>query len=199
MRRGAGEGVALRPRRGGQLGHAVGPRPGVRGVVEGGPRGLVGEAEVGAAVDDDHVVAQLGGQCRGVAVRQGEHDRVVAGEHLGRGVLEQPVGERGQVRVDAAQRLPGVRRRGERTDLELGVLQQQAHDLTAGVPARPGDCDTSHVHDYTEFCTFMHAPPTPPTGARLSRLMPERSGTHPELRGAAPEGCGIRRERWWLR
>ena len=83
-------------------------------------------------------------------MRQGEHDRVVAGEHLGRGVLEQPVGQRGQVRVDAAERLPGVRRGGEGPDLEVGVLQQQAHDLTAGVPARPGDCDTSHVHDYTE-------------------------------------------------
>ena len=87
-------------------------------------------------------------------MRQGEHDRVVAGEHLGRGVLEQPVGQRGQVRVDAAERLPGVRRGGEGTDLEVGVLEEQAHDLTAGVPARPGDCDASHVHDYTELRTL---------------------------------------------
>ena len=89
-------------------------------------------------------------------MRQGEHDGVVAGEHLGRGVLEQAVGQRGQVRVDAAERLPGVGRGGEGPDLELGVLQQQAHDLTAGVPARPGDCDTSHVHDYTESRDSMH-------------------------------------------
>ena len=101
-----------------------------------------------------------------VAVRQGEHDGVVAGEHLGRGVLEQPVGQRGQVRVDAAERLPGVRRGGERTDLELGVLEEQAHDLTPGVPARPGDCDPSHVHDYTEFRDSIHpAPAQRPTRA----------------------------------
>ncbi len=82
----------------------------------------------------------------------------MAGQHLGRGVLEQPVGQRGQVRVDAAERLSGVRRGGEGTDLEVGVLQEQAHDLTTGVPARPGDCDASHVHDYTESRTSMHPP-----------------------------------------
>ena len=166
------------PGGGGQLGHAVGPRPGVRGVVEGGPGALVGEPEVGAAVDDDHVVAQLGRQGRRVAVRQGEHDGVVAGEHLGGGVLEQPVGQRGQVRVDAAQRLAGVRRGGEGTDLEVGVLQQQAHDLTAGVPARPGDCDTSHVHDYTESLDSMHTAPARSAATSRPVRQPSASQQH---------------------
>src|SRR4029079_18417408 len=42
------------------------------------------------------------------------------------------------------------------TDLELGVLEQQAHDLGARVPARSGDRHASHVHDYTESRTSMH-------------------------------------------
>jgi hypothetical protein len=114
-------------------------------------------------------------------VRQREHDRVVAGEHLGRGVLEQPVGQRGQVRVDAAEKLPGVGRGGQHPDLELGVLEQQPHDLPAGVPARPGDCDTSHVHDYTEFLDSMHkrsgTPVTTfPPGARTFTFAPQRKG-----------------------
>ena len=116
-----------------------------------------------------------------MAVRQGEHDGVVAGEHLGRGVLEQPVGQRREVRVDAAERLPGVGRGGQGPDLELGVLEQQPHDLTAGVPARPGDCDTSHVHDYTELRDSMHTRPAPDTptfspGARTFTFAPQPKG-----------------------
>ena len=84
---------------------------------------------------------ELGGEGGAVAVRQGEDDGVVAGEHVERRVLEQPVGQRRQVGVDAAERLPGVRGGGEGPDLELGVLEEEAHDLSPGIPARPGDCD----------------------------------------------------------
>ena len=98
-----------------------------------------------------------------MAVRQGEDDGVVAGEHLERRVLEEPVGERRQVRVDRAERLPGVRGGRERPDLQLGVLEEEAHDLSPGVPARPGDCDPLHVHDHTESRESMHRPAGVPT------------------------------------
>ena len=69
------------------------------------PGGRVGEPEVGAAVDDHDVVAELGGELAGLAVRQAEEDDVVAGEGLERGRLEHPVGERDQVRLQGAERL----------------------------------------------------------------------------------------------
>ena len=67
------------------------------------PGGRVGEPEVGAAVDDHHLVAELGRDRAGLAVRQREEDHVVAGERLGGGLLEDPVGQRDQVRLEAAE------------------------------------------------------------------------------------------------
>ena len=89
----------------GQLGQAVGPGAGVVAAVELLPGGRVGEPEVGAAVDDQHVVAELGGERAGLAVRQREEDDVVAGEGLDVGRLEHPVGQRHQVRLEGAERL----------------------------------------------------------------------------------------------
>ena len=86
-----------------------------------------------------------------------------------RGLLELPVGQRGEVGVDRSQRLAGVRRRGECADLELGVLEEEANDLTSGVPACPGDCDPSHLHDYTELGDSIH-----PSPARTPRLIADQ-------------------------
>ncbi|CCH71807.1 hypothetical protein BN11_110027 [Nostocoides australiense Ben110] len=138
---------------------AVGPGPGIRRVVEGGPVPLVLEAEVGAAVDDDDLVGQLRGQRRAVAVREGEEDDVVPGQHLCRGVLEQAVAQRRQVRVDRAQGLPGVAARRQRPDLHLGVREQQADELASRIPTRTRDRDPyRHVHDYTFKDKIMQNP-----------------------------------------
>ena len=79
-----------------------------------------------------------------------EHD-VVAGEHLEGGRLEHPVGQRHEVRLEGAERLPRVRAGRDRADLHVGMGQQQAEHLAAGVPTRPRDRDRPfrHVHDYT--------------------------------------------------
>ena len=115
------------------------------------PQGGVGEPEVGAAVDDHDVVAELAGDLAGLAVRQRQEDDVVAGERLEVGRLEDPVGQRHQVRLEAAERLAGVRGAGQGADLDVGVAEQEAQQLATGVPAGSGDRDTCprHVHDYT--------------------------------------------------
>ena len=77
----------------------------------------------------------------GLAVRQAEEDHVVAGEDLDGGVVEDPVGERQQVRLERAEALAGVGPGGERADLDLGVPEQQAQHLAPGVPAGSGDGD----------------------------------------------------------
>ena len=74
-------------------------------------------------------------------MRQGEEDDVVAVEGLGGGLLEHPLGQRHQVWLERAERLAGVAPGGQRADLDLRVAQQQAQQLTPGVPAGSGDCD----------------------------------------------------------
>ena len=83
----------------GQFGQPVGPAAGVLGSVEPLPRGGVGEPEVGAAVDDQRVGAELIGQRRGMAVRQREEHDVVAGEDVDFGGLEHPGRQRQQMRM----------------------------------------------------------------------------------------------------
>jgi hypothetical protein len=73
------------------------------------------------------------------------------------------------VRVDRAQAQSGVRGGRERPDLQLGVLEEEAHDLSPGIPARPGNCDPHHLHDYTEVRDSMH--PSFPDLLRSSHLM----------------------------
>src|SRR3546814_19955921 len=59
---------------------------------------LIGQPEVGAAVDDDGVT-ELRGQFRGMPVRQAEEDDVMTGQQGGIGGLQDPVGQRQQMRV----------------------------------------------------------------------------------------------------
>ena len=75
------------------MGAAVEPLPLVRVV----------EPEVGAAVDDHGLLRQLRGELAGLAVREAEEDDVMAGEGLEAGLLEHPVGERHQVRLQGAE------------------------------------------------------------------------------------------------
>ena len=72
------------------------------------PRNGIGQPVVGAAVDDEDVGAELGGQCVRLAVRQGEEDGVVPGEDLRGGRLDEPVGQRQQVRLVHAQPVAGA-------------------------------------------------------------------------------------------
>ena len=104
-----------------------------------------------------HVVAELGGERAGLAVREAEEDDVVAGEGLGVGRLEHPVGQRHQVRLEGAEGLAGVGAAGQRADLDLGMAEQQAQHLAAGVPTGSGDGDPlpRHVHDYTD-APYVH-------------------------------------------
>ncbi len=90
-------------------------------------------------------------------MRQREEDHVVAAEGVEAGLVEHPVGQRDQVRLEATEWLAGVRRAGERADLDLGVREQQPQQLASGVPAGSGDRDPlrGHVHDYTEARMFM--------------------------------------------
>ena len=149
----AGDGDARRARealalhragRPGELGQAVGPRAGIRRVVEGRPGRLGLEPEVGAAVDDDDLVGQLRGERGRVAVRQREEDDVVAGQRVDGGRLEHAVGERDQVRVDAPEPFTGTAGRRDGADLELRVGEQQPEDLSSGVAARPRHCCPDH-------------------------------------------------------
>ena len=121
------------------------------------PGHAVGQPEVGAAVDHHGLGGQRLRDHRGLAVRKTEEDHVVPGEHLDGGLLEHPVGQRHQVRLQAAEPLPGVRAGGHRPDLDLRVPQQQPEHLTSGVPARAGDGDSlhSHVHDHTGDCIYL--------------------------------------------
>ena len=61
-----------------------------------------------------------------------------------------------QVRLERAERLARVGAGGQRADLDLGVAEQQAQHLAAGVPAGSGDRDCRrHVHDYTLVCIHL--------------------------------------------
>ena len=122
---------------------------------------------VGAAVDDDRVVAELGGDRPGLAVRQAEHDDVVAGEGLGGGRLEDAIGERAEVGLQHAEGLPGVGPAREGADLDVGVAEQQPQHLPSGVPAGAGDGDGDwHVHDYTERRMLTQVRGRPKRGCR---------------------------------
>ena len=108
---------------------------------------------VGAEVYHQHVRAELRGELRGVAVRQGEEDDVVPAEGLGGRVGQRPAGQRHQVRLVGAQLRAGAARRGERADLDLGMGEQQAQQFAARVPARSRHRDLHrHTYDYARPC-----------------------------------------------
>ncbi len=100
---------------------------------------------VGAAVDDDDVLGQLGSEVGGRPVWQGEKHDVVPAEGLRRGRFEHPVADGGEVRVDVAQPFPRLRVGRQRAEPDLWVPQQQPDDLTTGVPAGAGDCCDHHA------------------------------------------------------
>ena len=70
---------------------------------------------------------------------QGQDDDVVLGEKLRLGRLDDPVGQRQQVRVVVAQTATGGGGRGERTDRHLRMIGEQAQNLTARISGGSGN------------------------------------------------------------
>ena len=156
----------------GQLGQAVGPGPGVAAAVEPLPGRRVGEPVVGAAVDHHDLLPQLGRDRAGLAVRERQEDDVVPGQGLGVGLLEHPVGERDQVRLEAPSGSPALLPAGQRADLDLGVREQQAQQLTTGVPAGSGDGDLRDSCCMTiqmTVCASESSPRSPRNSGALRR------------------------------
>ena len=104
---------------------------------------------------DDDVVGQLRprGRPRRRAAGRGRRRR---GRRASRAWCSSRTGRRaGAGAGGSARAAAGVRGRGERADLELGVAEQQPEDLAAGVPARPCHCCCHHVHEYTGLLQFL--------------------------------------------
>ena len=86
-----------------------------------------------------------------------EEHQVVATERLRSGRFERAGRERREPGVQCSHRLPGAGPGAERTQLQLGVPEQQAEQFAAGVPAGARDRDgESHAYMYTRACKFMH-------------------------------------------
>ena len=112
-----------------ELGHAVGPGARVRAAVVALPGLRRLEPVVGAQVDHDRAVLQVGGDRAGLAVRQREEDDVGLGEGVGVGRDERAVAQGGEMRVQRGDPRTGAAARRQRADGEVGVAEQQAHEL----------------------------------------------------------------------
>ena len=87
-------------------------------------------------------------------MRQGQHHDVVTRERVGGGRLDDPVGQRHELRMVLAQAAAGRAGRGQRADLDLGMTEEQPQQLATGVAARARDTDPDahglrllHTHD----------------------------------------------------
>src|SRR5699024_7338538 len=150
----------LRAVGGEQLGQAVGPGALVVGAVEPLPRSGTDEPVVGGEVDDEGVRTrplELGGDRPGLTVRECEDDDVVAGEHLGGGLLDHKFGESGKMGLMSAERLAHGRMSTHRCDVQMRVSAQQPEDLSPGVSGGTGDGNTEivHMYNYTSTLNYM--------------------------------------------
>ena len=75
-------------------------------------------------------------------MRQREEHHVRALQRVGVGRHEGAVGERDEVRVQVGHGAAGAASRGQRSYPQVGVPEQQAYDLAAGVPGRADDSNT---------------------------------------------------------
>ncbi len=94
---------------------------------------------VGAQVDHDRAVLQVGRDRTGLAVRQREEDDVGLGEGVGVGRDERAVAQGGEVRVQRGDPRAGAAARRQRADREVGVAEQQAHELASGIAGGADD------------------------------------------------------------
>ena len=127
--------AAIRARCAGQLGQAVRPGAGVRAAVVARPGVCVGQPEVGAEVDDAYVRRQLRGDGRRLAVRQRQEDEVGVGQPFGVVASNVRSARASRCGWTSVTRRTGTAPRRHRAELELGMAENQAQQLTAGVPA----------------------------------------------------------------
>ena len=116
------------------------------GAVPGGVFGLIGEAEVGAEVEDRHAAIDERGRGRGaLAVRQRqERDLGALRDPVGIEGLERERQPPGKLREHPRQRLARLRARVHAGQLDPRMAEAQAKQLGAGVPRRAhhGDGDS---------------------------------------------------------
>ena len=105
---------------------------------------------VGAAVQHQRVGGQLRRDLTAGAVRQGEHDDVVAREGVDARGDDLALGKRAQVWLMHPQSIAGGGVRGQGAEFDIRVLAEDAQDLAADVSGGSRDCDLEcHVHNYT--------------------------------------------------
>ncbi|GAA1527458.1 hypothetical protein GCM10009690_32930 [Brevibacterium permense] len=106
---------------------------------------------VGCEVDDEGVGArlfELGGDLSRLTVRERKDDDIVAGEHLGGGLLDHEVRESGKMGLMSAELLTRGGMSAHRGDVQVGVSAQQPEDLSPGVSGGTGDGNRKIVHMY---------------------------------------------------
>jgi hypothetical protein len=99
----------------------------VVGTVELLPRVGADEPVVGCEVDDEGVRARLfefGGDLSGLTMWEREDDDIVAGEHLGGGLLDHEVRESGKMGLMSAELLACSGMSAHRRDVQVGVSAQ---------------------------------------------------------------------------
>ena len=94
---------------------------------------------VGAGVDHQRVLGQLGGDLGAGPVRQGQEHHVVPGQVLNGGLDQHLLRQRVQVRGDGAQPASGLGVGGDRSDGDLRVVGQQAKYFATGIAAGARD------------------------------------------------------------
>lgn len=130
----------LRAVSGEQLGQTIGPGALVLGAVELLPSSGTDEAVVGGEVDDERLgtrLFELGGNRSGLTVRESQDDDIVAGEHLGGGLLDHEIGISGKMGLMSAERLTHGGMSAHRGDVEMRVSAQQPEDLSPAYPVAP--------------------------------------------------------------
>ena len=132
-----------------ELWQTVGPGAEVLAAVERGP--VVGRLEtvVCPAVDHESIGRQRGRERARLAVRQRKEDDVMACEHLGRRLGESQRCERTQVWLRRNQRFAGVRERGDRLDVEVGMCCEQPQNFTTRITGGSGDGNRERRHGST--------------------------------------------------
>ena len=123
----------------GQLRQAVDPRPRVLWTVVGRPGVGVGQAMVGAEVDDRHLASKPGGERGRLAVRQGQEHQVGLPEGRGVGGGHHLVGQRRQRGVHLPDPATGLAPGSHQPRAQRRVAEQEPEQLTPGIAGGTGD------------------------------------------------------------
>ena len=103
--------------------------------------GRIAQPEVGTLVDDRRAGGdEVGDELRRGAVREGEEDRI-RGRHVGMDVEV----ERGQVGMDAGDRIVVAAPPDEPDQLDVRMPREQPNELATDIAGRPDDPDPDHA------------------------------------------------------